>query len=78
VDEKTWEEMAIAWKELYDMQGEYVEWLEGKIEQLSGWQKKIIDLHENKDIGLDELMIDLEGRCDMDFRQFCKDNNIIY
>ena len=60
------------YKEMCENYGEYIDYLEEKVRNLCHWQKTIIDLHENREEGLDNLITDLEDVAEQRFSEFCK------
>ena len=64
-------ELVRAYQEMSENQGEYIEYLETKVQDLCRWQKTIIDLHEKKNEGLAGIMQDIEeyGKLSKDERE---------
>ena len=74
---------AKVYRDRYNNQCDYLAHLEElvfdqkrELEDLRHWKKTITDI-QNKDIPMG-LLHDLEEQVDEGFRQFCKQNNIIY
>lgn len=68
------QELVARYRELYENQSKYVEWLEVEMRKLVHWQKVIIGLQEDVP---DSLVHDLlEETADEEFSRFCKENGI--